>query len=386
MTEKEYVALCEKYLQGDCTPAEEILLEQYQDSYDMGNLPWVTNEMGDEYMMKRMLAKKLQQSMRQQPAARFKHQRWIAAAAAILLFITVGGYFLITKPTGNNQANIKKSTAFKNDVLPGSNKAILTLGNGMRVVLDNAKKGVISKQGNTAISKKEDGLIVYNANNPSQKDAKNPLNTITIPRGGRYQVVLPDGTQVWLNSASSLTFPTYFSGTERVVKLTGEAYFEVAKNKEMPFKVKLNNNSEISVLGTHFNVMAYDDEQEIKTTLLEGAVKLSAVNGSALLAPGQQGVLSRLGNAPYKVSNVNTAEAVAWKNGKFMFVNADMQSIMKKISRWYDVDVAYANGIPNQTFSGTVSQFNNVSQVLKLLQLTGAVHFEIEERRIYVMQ
>jgi transmembrane sensor len=392
MTENEYLSLCEKYLKGACTPQEELLLKEYQDKFMLNDRPWVTETMGDEAEIKNRLSKKLQASMHADTeeelnVTRFKW-RYVSAAAAILVFISLAIYFIEPKARiQQHQVAVTKIQSAKTEIVPGSNKAILILADGSKIILDNAKKGVLTKQGNTAITKSDDGLLVYNfKNNETSAQIANPLNTITIPRGGKYQIVLPDGTKVWLNSSSTLTFPTLFTGTERGVQLSGEAYFEVAKNKDMPFKVRLNNNTEVKVLGTHFNIMAYNDESEIKTTLLEGSVKLSNNSDNVLLVPGQQGTVGRTPNAVFKVQEANLAEAVAWKDGNFMFVNEDIRSIMKKISRWYDVDIDYKNDVSGRTFSGTVPQFKDVTEVLKLIQLTGAVRFKIEERRIIVMQ
>ncbi|HMG06934.1 MAG TPA: FecR domain-containing protein, partial [Mucilaginibacter sp.] len=387
MTENEYLALCEKYLNGHCTPEEEARLKQYQDEFSMADQQWSESDMGDQDYMKHLLYSRLQQSMKVQDKPVIRKLNWrYAAAAAILVFLSAVIY-ISNKPSNNSKLSPKNSIVFKNNIKPGSSRAVLTLADGSHIVLDNAKKGILTRQGGTAVTKSANGLIVYNFNRTrNQPPAVNHLNTITIPRGGKYQIVLPDGTKVWLNSSSTLTFPTFFAGAGRDVQLTGEAYFEVARNKKMPFKVRLNNNTEVKVLGTHFNIMAYDDEPEVRTTLLEGSVKLTNNQGNVLLTPGQQGFIERKENAAFRVRDVNTAQAVAWKDGSFMFVNEDVRSIMKKISRWYNVDIAYTGNVTDRTFTGTISQFENVSEVLKLLQLTGAVHFKIEERRILVMQ
>jgi len=394
MTENEYLSLCEKYLKGDCTPQEELLLKEYQDKFMLNDRPWITETMGDEAEIRNLLSQKLQASMHANAKeekltlTKFNWRYASAAAAAILIFISVAIYFIEPKATiQQHRVAVKQTQPVQTIITPGSNKAVLTLADGSKIILDNAKKGVLTKQGNTAITKSADGLLVYNfKNTETSAQIANPLNTITIPRGGKYQIVLPDGTKVWLNSSSTLTFPTLFTGSERSVQLSGEAYFEVAKNKDMPFKVRLNNNTEVKVLGTHFNIMAYNDDSEIKTTLLEGSVKLSNSSDNVLLVPGQQGIVGRTSNATFKVKEANIAEAIAWKDGNFMFVNEDIKSIMKKISRWYDVDINYNDDMSDKTFSGTVSQFKDVTEVLKLIQLTHVVRFKIEGRRIIVMQ
>jgi len=210
------------------------------------------------------------------------------------------------------------------------------------------------------------------------------FNTISTPVGGQYTVVLPDGSKVWLNAASSLKFPTAFTGTERRVELTGEGYFEVAKNKHMPFKVNFNRE-EVEVLGTHFNISAYPDEAVTRTTLLEGSVRISKNNIKKILVPGQQAI-SSMQTGGFNIAEVNTDEAIAWKNGLFLFHNENIRSIMKKIARWYNVDVNYQGSFTNQEYGGRISQSKNLSEILKNLELTGTIHFKIEGRRVTVME
>jgi ferric-dicitrate binding protein FerR (iron transport regulator) len=207
------------------------------------------------------------------------------------------------------------------------------------------------------------------------------MNTIQTPRGGQYQVILPDGTKVWLNAASSLTYPTAFTGGDRAVQLRGEAYFEVAGNKEKPFKVMVGN-MQVNVLGTHFNVMAYEDENAIQTTLLEGAVQVTNGGVSHLLKPGQEGRLDRSSDA-FRLLDVDADEAVAWKNGVFQFGGISIETVMRQIVRWYDVDVEY-QGRTNEHFRGTISRSANASEVFKMLELTGAVHFTIDGKKVIV--
>jgi ferric-dicitrate binding protein FerR (iron transport regulator) len=207
------------------------------------------------------------------------------------------------------------------------------------------------------------------------------MNTMQTPRGGQYGVILPDGSKVWLNAASSLTYPTAFTGVDRSVQLKGEAYFEVADNKDKPFIVMVGN-MQVNVLGTHFNVMAYEDENAIKTTLLEGAVKVTNGGAAHLLKPGQEGRLDRSSDA-FKLLEVDANEAIAWKNGVFQFGGASIETVMREIVRWYDVDVEY-QGRTNEHFRGAISRSVNASEVFKMLELTGAVHFTIDKKKIIV--
>ena len=312
-------------------------------------------------------------------------QAGIAAAALILIALSFGLYFY-SGPDRTTQYAIRNT---KQDIAPGGNKAILTLADGRKISLTDATNGALAEQSGIRITKTGDGQLVYEVRHLEGGRTERSLpavemtyNTIETPRGGQYQVILPDGTKVWLNAASSLKYPISFASLkERRVELNGEAYFEVAKDKSHPFVVN-TVKQEIEVLGTHFNVNSYADEGLTKTTLLEGSVKVSApFSTSSLeragvrLQPGQQSVLT--GNG-ISVSEVNTEEAMAWKNGYFMFESENIKSIMRKIERWYDVEVVYNGEMPTDRFGGTVSRFGNVSQVLKKLELTNRVHFKIE--------
>ncbi|HQW45168.1 MAG TPA: FecR domain-containing protein, partial [Chitinophagaceae bacterium] len=275
---------------------------------------------------------------------------------------------------------IVKTTPEKNDVAPGGNKAILTLADGSTIILDNAANGSLTEQGNTKVIKLDDGQLAYNTLN--EKPTEIVYNTISTPRGGQYQLTLADGTKVWLNAASTLRFPATFSGNERKVELTGEGYFEVAKNAAMPFKVSVNNMT-VEVLGTHFNINSYSDEASIKTTLLEGAVKVTNGDAVQMLSPSNQAQLTADGEIRLN-RNVDIEDVVAWKNGIFNFSGTAIENIMRQISRWYDLDVSYEGAISKETFSGVVSRNSNLSQVLKIMEQAG-VKFKIEGKKIIVM-
>ena len=321
----------------------------------------------------------------------------IASVAAIFLMVTAFILFLTINPDYNQTVSVKPNTQFReSDTSPGGNKAILNLANGSKIILDNAKTGVLANQFGVSVRKAEDGHVIFDKTvtqyYTSYFDKQASLyNTIITPRGGQYKVTLPDGTKVWLNAASSLKFPASFTGKERNVELNGEAYFEVAKctslsssgdKVSMPFKVT-SGIQVVEVLGTHFNIKGYPDETVMTTTLLEGSVKVSqrTTPYSQLLKPGQQ---AKVGNG-IQVLNVDPMQAIAWKNGYFDFSHENIESIMRNISRWYDVDIKYENNITKEGFVGSVSRYQNVAQVLNMLQLTGSVHFKIEGRRITVM-
>lgn len=311
-----------------------------------------------------------------------KRRHWLnyAAAASILLGIAIGFYFY-RQP---QKQTIAKNNIVKNDFLPGTNKAVLTLANGSKLSLTGGNKGLLARQGITAINKKEEGKVEYRPgaeDSITNQSAATLYNTVATPKGGQYRVVLPDGTKVWLNTASSIRFPTAFTGNDRQVEISGEVYFEVAKNKEKPFIVS-TGNQKVTVLGTHFDINAYQDENAVKTTLLEGSVKVSSGENIVLLKPGQQSQLSS--ENKLSVSNdIDMDEVIAWKNGFFQFNKADIQTIMNQISRWYDVEVKYEGQVQPGHYYGKISRNVNASKVLKVLELSG-MHFTIEGGKIIV--
>ncbi|MET3980525.1 transmembrane sensor [Mucilaginibacter sp. UYP25] len=306
----------------------------------------------------------------------------ISTAALLLIVVTFGVYTLLHPQKAAQQPQIAKVKRPHNDALPGGNKALLTLANGKTIILDNAENGTLAKQGTTLIKKTADGQVIYNTTALADAGTLPSINTITTPRGGQYQVVLPDGTKVWLNSASSLTFPTRFTGKTRQVEITGEAYFEVTKNAAVPFKVK-TNRADIEVLGTHFNVMAYDDEATMKTTLLEGAVNITSGTFSALLKPGQQAQIKRSGQNKV-VDGVDVDDETAWKNGIFQFREVGIDAILRQAARWYAVDVTYKGKVPDKVFTGRISRNVKASVLLDILKYTG-INLKIEGNEIIVL-
>ncbi len=305
--------------------------------------------------------------------------------AASVLFLV--GIFAIINLT--SQKNIEQphnsslvTKISKNDVAPGGNKATLQLADGRTIILDSTDDGNIANQGQTQIIK-IDGQLAYNSAGTS---AEILYNTISTPRGGQYQLILADGTKVWLNSASSLRFPSNFTGDERKVTLTGEGYFEVAKNAAMPFKVEVAGKEEVKVLGTHFNINAYEDESNINTTLLEGKVEVTSFANkfSNILSPGQQAKLNTAGQI--KINNqVDVEQVVAWKNGVFQFGDEmDIYSVMKQISRWYDLEVTYKGNVSGD-IGGSISRNVTVSKVLNMLEIASELKFEVNGRKVLVM-
>ncbi len=304
----------------------------------------------------------------------------VAAAACIILFISSFAYWLFHHPANNKLiATTIIPTTKREPIKPGGNHAVLTMADGSKIVLDSAENGNIVS-GNSQI-KKQGALLVYDGSKPLKEGSVVSYNTLSTPRGGQYQLVLPDGSRVWLNASSSIHFPTAFIGNQRNVDLTGEAYFEIAKNKEKPFHVNVNG-MQVEVLGTHFNVNAYGDEGAIKTSLLEGSVKIKKGNISGLLKPGQQGILKKNGN-DLEIKNADMNEVIAWKNGLFQFDGADIKTIMREIGRWYDVEIEYKGIVSERRFEGKISRDSQLSDVLKILELSN-VKFTVEGKKIVV--
>lgn len=309
---------------------------------------------------------------------------WLrAAAAAVLALLLTGGYFWHTATSPGTKTAVSH-LQMKNDVAPGGNKATLTLANGKTIILDSVRSGQLANQGNSKVVKVNNGQLEYEAQDSKVKEGSRvSFNTLTTPRGGEYQLLLPDGSKVWLNASSSIRFPTAFTGGERKVGITGEAYFEIARNPEKPFIVQTNRMN-VTVLGTHFNVNTYQDEGAMKVTLVDGKVKVTTDDGrGAILKPGEQAQVN--GTAQIKlVENADVEESVAWKNGLFQFDGDDMGMIMRKVSRWYDVKVSYKNGIPPGHFTGVISRNTDLSEVLKMLELSG-VGFNVEGKNLIVL-
>jgi len=382
MTREEYYALYEKYLSGNCSVEEIEAIESYQDNFNLDKHEWNKDQMGDQEVLKENIRSELFASIeRQQRRRTIRIRSWYSAAAAIILIISSGLYFNTLKK--KTPILVKTETPrFKNDVSPGDNRAILTLDDGSQINLDDAQNGVLASENNTDIRKTGSGQLEYSTDNELIQTVK--YNTLSTPMGGQYQLSLPDGSKVWLNSGSSIRFPTAFIGKERVIELKGEAYFDIKENRKMPFIVRTNMSMDIKVLGTQFNVMAYDDEKSINTTLVEGSVQILKESGTAFLEPGQAAILNK-GTGKIKVAEADIDEAVAWKNGYFIFSNENIESIMRKVSRWYNIDVDYQGNLSNKDFVGTISRDKNISELLKMLELTGAIHFKVDGRRVTVM-
>lgn len=393
---RTFIRLIQKYLRGKASPEEEQFIEAYYESFDAsGEQPQLQHDEEKTLMAQEMKAAIWQQidaaeqtSFHIPVVKRLWFRMTMAAAIVVLVCIPVY-YYIIKASTPKAVVQARKQSAPKNDALPGGNKATLTLADGTVVDLDNAANGTLSEQNNTTITKK-DGALKYEPAIGNPQSAINAVayNLLSTPTGGQYFLELPDGSKVWLNAASSIRYPTAFRGKERLVELTGEAYFDIKKNQNIPFRVHFISPSKdggdregmIEVMGTQFNVNAYHDEGIIRTTLLEGKIKMVSDQQTAILKPGQQAQIKNtsLGNGQIRVSDdVDTEEAIAWKNGLFYFDNVDIQAIMRQLARWYKVQVIFKGKIPARRFAGQVSRNSNLSQVLRILELS-KVHFTVE--------
>lgn len=366
----EVEALIEKYNNGTATKAEIRLVESWYLHYKTPGNNLSHKQIEEEY---KLGLANLSKRISKTPVSLWPR---IAAAASILLFLSFGAYFLFNRNSIKQQITQNKI----HDVAPGTNKAILTLANGKTIVLTNSQAGTLAQQGASDVKKSANGEIVYQKAGDGETPAAIVYNSITIPRGAVYQVVvLPDGTKVWINSASSLRYPIAFAGNERKVELKGEAYFEVAHNPAKPFRV-VSNSQTVEVLGTHFNINAYEDESATITTLLAGSVKITHNNEQKILVPGEQASLNA---TAINVAKANIEEAVAWKNGYFRFVNTPLSVIARQFSRWYNVTVVYDKSVNDQYFNGKITRRANLSRVLKILE-EGGVHYTLDGTRLTI--
>jgi len=377
-------SLAERFLAGKTTQAEEEQLHHLYDSWDDDEEEVVTDTEHAE-----VLRAEIFQALKERIDAErargvpsghsIKRMIWRGVAAAGIIGLALLIYHQTTVKKGAAGSEQKVLATNHLPVAPGKDKATLTLADGTVVELDSSGVALMSQQGNTRIRIK-DGKIIYD---PNKADgAAIAYNTITTPRGGQYQVVLPDGTKVWLNATSFIKFPVAFSGDRRVVEVSGEAYFEVAKDPSMPFIAKVKD-VEVEVLGTHFDVMAYGEEGKISTTLLEGSVRVSRGREKYAIAPGQQVVWKEDGEFNLN-TDVDLEEVVAWKNGKFHFNNADIKTIMRQIARWYDVDVEYEDIAADTRLGGVVSRKEDIRQLLDYFEIAGKVRFKVGGRKVVV--
>lgn len=367
MQKEEIIALWNRYRDGEATNEDVALLESWYLEYEELNRV----ELGDEEISTRInaVANQLPLNLNRKTIKLWPR---LVAAASIALAIGISIWFFSIRNQellGNVQVvNLK-------DVAPGKNTATLTLANGDVIALSDMKTGVVINGGTLAYN---DQTVIGSAGSDKAGEAL----TASTPRGGQYQIILADGTKVWLNASTSLKFPQSFKGAlNRIVELTGEAYFEVAKDQKHPFFVKTDKQN-IRVLGTHFNVNNYSDEPSIKTTLLEGSIEISSNSVSKILIPGEQAILTNNNNL--KIANADLDQAVAWKNGVFQFYRADVKTVMRTLSRWYNVEVEYQGDIPEHEFTGKIFKRVSASAALNILSELG-VKFKIDGQKIIVI-
>ncbi|MCG2613331.1 FecR domain-containing protein [Terrimonas sp. NA20] len=310
-------------------------------------------------------------------------QSWFRFAAAAILIGIVG--FSVYKFLPQSSDNVKvpvTANIASTDIAPGHEGAVLTLADGRKILLDSLGNGIIASSEGAEV-KLSDGQLIYD--NVSDNATASYYNTISTPKGRFFQIVLPDQTKVWLNAASSLRYPTAFAANERRVEIDGEAYFEVAKNPAAPFIVKVNDETTVRVLGTHFNINAYTNEEEIRTTLLEGSVQVSGKSNLATIKPGQQAKISRNSDNTVRIAeSVNIDKVMAWKNGSFNFEDATLEEVMHQLERWYDIDVVYEQGVPKIEFVGKMGRDLSLKSVLRGLELS-KVRFKLEGRKLLVL-
>jgi len=366
-------SLLAKYAAGQCTPEETAIVESWylRQKHDDVNDLAEKERLADMQEIRSLLISETKQG--QNPVRRLWPR--IAAAASVILAISFGGYFLLHKQPAQQTAQNQS------DIAPGSNKAILK-SHGRTYNINDAKNGLLAQQGNITISKAADSQLIYQATNGG--NGKMAYDTLIIPRGGQYRLKLSDGSIAYLNADSRIRYPESFTGKERKVELiSGEAYFEVVHNGKMPFRVS-SNKQVVEDIGTHFNINAYADETAIKTTLAEGSVKISKGAQSVILKPAQQAI--NQANLSLVVQNVDVDEVTAWKEGMFRFNDAPLEDIMKQVSRWYNVDIVYQDvSLQAKRFGAITTRFARVSELLHVLEMTGKVKFEIEGRKIIVM-
>jgi ferric-dicitrate binding protein FerR (iron transport regulator) len=388
--------LISAYLRKSITPEEHDELDEWVGANDENMR--IFEELTDEDKMKKALdfiqeadaEKSLNKVKSQLVFAKYYSPRplfsrgWHYAAAACLLLVAGFAWFAFNKKDKDKQDEIV--VIQPQDLKPGSiDKAILTLEDGSTIILDQARDGKLASQGSSEVTK-QNGQLNYSAANGTQNAVL--YNTVTTPRGGSYPLTLSDGTKIWLNASSSIRFPAVFNENERRVAITGEVYFEVASIKgqsgKVPFIVDVKDKgTSVEVLGTHFNINSYNDEAILKTTLLEGAVKVVKDGKASLLKPGQQAQVSNSGDIK-TVSNIDVDYVMAWKNGLFRFSNTDLKSIMNQVSRWYDVDIEYQT-TANPGYTGLLRRDFPASKIISVLEESGGAHFKIEGKKIIVL-
>jgi len=369
MQQKEDIRqLFKRYERGECSPEEEARLHTWLNHYTRHEASGLEELEADH---------RTQIS----PTSSLRWLRWPSYAAAAIIILAAAWYF--DDKSSASPATIVKQEQPDDIVLPDHNSAVLTLADGREILLNDKNKGLLAQETGVKITQSADGSLLYEAIHEGKSD-KVTYNTFKTPRGNTYQVLLPDGTRVWLNAASTLRYPIAFTGGERRVTLIGEAYFEVAHNPQQPFYVDARGST-IRVLGTHFNVYAYENEQQLTTTLVEGAVNVSKNGKIVSLQPNQQAMID-MSTGQMTRKETDIWNALAWKNGYFRFERASLEDIFTVISRWYDIEGIEYKGEFDNRFTGTFQRSKSVSELFRYLEKLAPIHFEIKERRVVVMK
>jgi transmembrane sensor len=382
LSEEEISWLLEYLKQSDTPELRLALLEKFAGDLSLNNHPELLQPAVSEKMLRAIMAKT---GSGETPAV-VKRMSWGRIAAAVcLLGLALVSYFIFSK-NSSPKIPVITTRAPRTDVAPpAGSRATITLGNGTKIILDSTNSGTLATQGEVLIEKTKEGEIAYRGT-----AVQSVYNTLFNPRGSKpVSLTLSDGSKVWLNSESTLRYPTSFTGTERTVEISGEAYFEVKKNLLSPFRVSIAGRGTVEVLGTHFNINSYADELNTRITLLEGSVRIgitAAYRNMVVIQPGQQALYPNVSPVPAAISvknNVDLAAVMAWKNGYFNFDNSDLYAVMRQLSRWYDIQVQYEGKIGTRKFGGDMQRDLNLSEVLKLLEKNN-VHFKIENNFLIV--
>jgi len=375
MEKPDFDKMLEKYSKGECTPQELDFIESWYLQYQKDAAPLAQAELENEVARMTESIGQMTPLVASQQSLFRRLRLPLSIAASILVILGIG--FLLLPEHQKDQGVNQQAEVL---ISPGRQAASLTLGNGKKIFLSDQQPGKVAQEAGVTITKTSSGELIYEI-----KDKKNKasgFNTLATKNGETYRVRLPDGSTVWLNAASSMKYPASFQNrAERIVQLSGEAYFEIYKDRKHPFIVK-SRGQQVEVLGTHFNVNAYNNEPAVITTLLEGSVRLKSDRGTVkVLKPGQQAELT---NAGISIQQADMRLVTAWKDGYFRFSDESLQSVMRKISRWYNVEVAFQKGLPEDTYSGAVTRHSDIRQVLEIMEGANNIHFTIKGRRIII--
>ncbi|MGF7232807.1 FecR family protein [Arachidicoccus sp.] len=377
-SEEKLRELAQKWLNGTLSPQEEEVFNQWYEQLPDSEINMTSQDANEEVFRDRVLERiknSIKTNRSHSVVYKLTHSFWAAAAAAMIFFLFGLRLYLNRKPLLNHQTPFSSVAVNDIDITPGGNKAMLTLADGRTICLDSMSRGQLTKQGGTQIIKLNNGQLSYQSTDKSMSN-ETVYNTLSTPPGGQYQLILPDGTKVWLNASSSIHYPVSFVGANRIVTISGEAYFEVKHNAKMPFMVKAGNTI-IHDIGTHFNINTYGNEQVTKITLLEGSIEVEQTISKTkqLMQPGEQVDVNK-NNSLTLLRHADVNKSIAWKNGLFDFNGESLESAMRQISRWYNVGISYPKGIPAIQFTGQIHRDVNVSQVLDMLSFF-KIHFNI---------